>query len=140
MSFMEPQITHKIDWLIIDGPMGTDCVPADIVGYAPPDDSFEFDVVAAADALADYTENPIGGTAEQRERCEISYTSGYGARISAPGYMDCTGWTVHDSRADAACELLDAHYGAHAPEDSDAIAELEAIVHEDDSRNPADAE
>ena len=36
--------------------------------------------------------------------------TGWLARMSAPGYMDCTNWTVHDSE-EAAKEYLEEMYG-----------------------------
>jgi hypothetical protein len=39
---------------------------------------------------------------------------GYGARLSAPGYLDCTEWTVFDTTEEA-ITFLDKYY----PEDED---------------------
>jgi hypothetical protein len=39
---------------------------------------------------------------------------GYGARLSAPGYLDCTDWTVFDTKEEAIA-YLDEYY----PEDED---------------------
>ena len=45
---------------------------------------------------------------EQAER--IEQIQGYGARLSAPGYLDATEWGVYDSRA-AAWAALEEMYG-----------------------------
>jgi len=39
------------------------------------------------------------------ERLKI--VTGWGARLSAPGYMDCTDWSLYDSEKEAHDELCD---------------------------------
>jgi len=39
-----------------------------------------------------------------------SMTDGWGARLSAPGYLDCTDWCVFETEAEAT-EYLDDTYG-----------------------------
>ena len=38
------------------------------------------------------------------------YVPAWGARLSAPGYLDCTEWCVFDTEAEAAQYLLDTYY------------------------------
>jgi len=78
MAFMEKQVTEKSDWYEIDGTEGTVWVPADVVG--------------SLEHAGDYYAGEIW-TVEARK--------GYGARLSAPGYMDCTDWCVFDTEAEA---------------------------------------
>ena len=72
-TFMEPQV--KLDeWFVYESADGLCCIP-----YI-----FHWDV----------------------ERDDIldapgKYFVGYGARLSAPGYMDCTDWTVFDTEQGA---------------------------------------
>jgi hypothetical protein len=125
MAFMEQQVTSKQAWYMIDGPMGTDYIPADVVGvtvttngkkrYATPDEIRDLDETAVdpdsvrqpvPKALADYTEN--------KESWNIELIEGFGARLSANGYMDCTEWAVFDT-AEEAQAYLDEYY----PEDED---------------------
>jgi hypothetical protein len=98
MGFMEKQVTDKQMWIEIDGPCGTTWVPADIAR----------DVVVAvklgnesrAKELAlEFYEGSTVWTVDLRE--------GYGARFSAPGYMDCTEWSVFDTAEDAEAYLAD---------------------------------
>lgn len=42
---------------------------------------------------------------KETERCV-----GYGARLSAPGYLDRTDWTVFDTVQEAAQDLIDTYY------------------------------
>ena len=62
----------------------------------------------------------------------VAIRQGHGARLSAPGYMDCTEWTVFDTEADAAQYLLDTYYDMADDELSDdersERAELEALL------------
>jgi hypothetical protein len=57
---------------------------------------------------------------------------GVGARLSAPGYLDATEWTVCVNAQIAARYLLDAYFdtdsGNEDPEEAEAIAELERIA------------
>jgi len=68
MAFMQPEITEEIKWDKIHARDGIYYVPADTV--APED---------------------FGPDVERVERVE-----GYGARISAPGYLDSSEWHVFD--------------------------------------------
>jgi hypothetical protein len=68
MAFMERE-TLLTDWFEVDTTMGTCWVPTD---------------VAHEDALDDFVEGEIHEVT-RRDQC-------WGARLSAPGYMDCTDW------------------------------------------------
>ena len=102
---MEPEITEKQTWYVVEGNCGTDFVPAD--------------VCAVAD-IADYVES---STIESVETME-----GYGARLSASGYLDCTDWSVFDSIKEAAQYLIDTYYDFADDEMSDdEKSELKAL-------------
>lgn len=88
MSFMQQQITNKLKWWELETTHGTFFVP-----YEDADE----------DHLQDYCE----GTIES-----VSVREGYGARLSAPGYLDCTDWSVFDTPEQAQA-YLDEYY----PED-----------------------
>lgn len=98
MAFMEQDIQHGT-WVIVDGPMGGECLPQDLVGAVKP---YNGPKKAIPAALVDYCEN--------REVYSIELKVGYGARMSAPGYMDCTNWTVFDTEEEARA-YLDETYG-----------------------------
>lgn len=111
MPFMEREITDKQLWFVVDGNCGTDYVPAHVVQY-PRIHRLVTDVeVTYADSpmvfsllhsyIKDYTENTtITG---------ITLISGYGARLSAPGYLECTDWCVFDTVTEAEQYLKDAY-------------------------------
>lgn len=93
MSFMKPEVqfTHYFD---VETNQGTWIVPADYVGEVPSLDDFsqwvEGDVVAGQ---------------------EIVKKAGWIARLSAPGYTDCTDWSAHDTEDDARAYLDEAYGG-----------------------------
>ena len=82
MSFMQKEITQKQTWYVVDGDQGIEYFP-----------------------FYDYSRTE----AEQNypgKIYSIQVTNGYGARMSAPGYLDCTDWCVFDS-AQKANEYLE---------------------------------
>jgi hypothetical protein len=92
MAFMLPVIEHGA-WFVLDGDQGGCVVPVDVVGDVATDD------VAA---FADYY--TIGGSIDSVERRE-----GWCSRLSAPGFMDATDWTLHDTEAEARAYLRETH-------------------------------
>lgn len=94
MSFMQRQIVLG-DWYAVETTNGTEIIEADLVSKTPVNNDFE-----------DYCEGEV-------ESFELKKNK-YGARLSAPGYMDRTDWTIHDT-AEEAAKYLDENY----PEDED---------------------
>jgi hypothetical protein len=129
MAFMEPQIEFG-KWYEIDGPAGTEFIPADLVGsvtiekpdgakrVTTPtlDDLQEYDRVMgrAAEDEGDSVRFPIPSLlkdfCENREAWRIDLVEGYGARLSASGYMDCTEWSVFETEKEAR-DYLEEMYG-----------------------------
>ena len=104
MTFMQRQITHKQTWLKVETTHGTFFV----------DGSLHLNV---SNCPADEVENnPIwASTVRQYVEGEPQvweWIKGYGARLSAPGYLDCTEWAVFDTPEQAQA-YLDEYY----PED-----------------------
>ncbi len=103
MSHMIPYILDRQRWYEIETASGeSEWIPADDAG----------------DILADLAPGD-----------SVKIIEGYGARLSAPGYMDCTEWTVFDTRAQAAEYLLEMYYDR--PDDEmtdDERAEAEALA------------
>lgn len=91
MSFMQKQITVKQSWWRVETSCGTEFIPVELVRQEPADSS----------AFEDYCEGQV-------ESWEL--IQGFGARMSAPGYMDCTEWAVFDTVAEAN-EYLNEMYG-----------------------------
>jgi hypothetical protein len=88
MSFMEAQITDKSWWIEVDGNAGIEWIPREFVTASRPNG------IPTFEECADYLESSRGYSEPQVIR-------GYGVRLSAPGYMDCTPWTVYRNKRDA---------------------------------------
>jgi hypothetical protein len=103
MGFMEPQITDKERWAEVDTNCGTEFIPLEQLGITLPDcDTTTNWTEACTELLRDYLEGSRVFSVQERE--------GYGARLSAPGYLDCTEWAVFDTEQEAR-DYLDETYG-----------------------------
>lgn len=101
-SFMQQQITRKISWIQIDGNQGTTFVAAEDVadsGLLVGESTDDEDVI---ERYADYYDGHDIHT--------IGLIEGFGVRLSAPGYMDCTEWSVFETEKEAQ-EYLNENYG-----------------------------
>lgn len=106
MSFMEKQITSKQDWVKVETSAGVEFLPVAELGlYVRSTNGAyqlsESELAKYHNMLAPYCE----GIPEEWETI-----SGYGARMSAPGYMDCTEWVVFDTVEEAESYLAE-NYG-----------------------------
>jgi hypothetical protein len=109
MPFMQPDI-QQADYFNVETNDGTETVPADLVrmpftvdfraGGVFTDDMPEFPALQRA--LAPYLS---GGNIS-----EVRPGSGWIARMSAPGYMDCTDWSAHATEEEAR-ECLEEMFG-----------------------------
>lgn len=103
MSYMQPQLTTRDRWLVIENTDGVYYLDWDLAGsakdYLKDPESISFKAVA--NEIHIYTE--VGPD----DIHNISDTWGYGARLSAPGYMDQTYWAVFETRKQASQYLLD---------------------------------
>ena len=120
MPFMEKEVTIKSNWIMVDGDMGTEYIEDDLIKHSlklnesltPESDQFD-DIV---EAISDYIENRPGRI------YTIELISGYGARLSAPGYMDRTEWSVHDTEAEAIDYLDNMYDDEYSKDEEDEIA------------------
>lgn len=105
---MEPDIQYGL-WYAIETTNGTEFIPADLADLGLEADTIlskdDEGFVDAAASIRDYvTGDPL----------EITLRTGYGARLSMPGYMDCTEWSVFDTEDEAAAWLTEM-YGDEEP-------------------------
>jgi hypothetical protein len=113
MSFMQKQITNKQNWLRVETSQGTEFVNTSDLSLFVRDSSTvthqmsETELDETRAKIQPYTE----GTPESWENIK-----GYGVRLSAPGYMDCTPWDVFDS-VEEAQQYLDETYSDEDEED-----------------------
>lgn len=115
-KFMEHQVTDRQWWIELDGTHGITAVPYDVlskeqIDFAesctelPETDEEIHSLERINDELGEYYDGTIQS---------VDCRQGFGARLSAPGYMDCTEWSVFDT-AKQAQEYLDENY----PEDEE---------------------
>ena len=92
MGFMEPQIEFG-EWVRIETRMGDTVVPLDVC------DDLQHE------AVLQFTE-----CHDVNDILDVKVAEGWGARLSAPGYMDCTEWAVFQTESEA-IEYLEEMYG-----------------------------
>lgn len=117
MAFMEPDIYHGEYYILESSTHGTTFLPL----YVEPGAKTNAD-------LAMYCEGPIDSPEEP-----VNIASGILARMSAPGYLDCTEWSPYASEDEALADLRE-NYGL---EDEDDEAD-EDEADEDDEPQPED--
>jgi hypothetical protein len=117
MGFMQRQVTVKRKWYEIETNAGTWFVDVDDVDGGKFAESLagglELDTWALAQLEKDYLQYTEGSRLEG-----LSVREGYGARLSAPGYMDCTEWTVFDTEQEAN-DYLEETYGDDEDEEEE---------------------
>ena len=88
MTFMQKQITDRRTWYSVEGTHGTEFFDAE-----------DFTLQGARENYSGHEINVY----------TVDTVIGYGARLSAPGYLDCTEWTVFDSVSEAEDYLAEFH-------------------------------
>ena len=108
MSFMEQQIEYGT-WLQVDTTNGIECIPSILF-----DKEWVRQILENDDPDPDHDAMEILYGLLSGFMSSVPYSAelidGYGARMSAPGYMDCTEWSVFSDRM-AAQEYLTEMYG-----------------------------
>lgn len=79
---MEKQVIYD-RWIVIDTSNGTTAIPQALIGLQT-----QF----TGEDVAPYIDGQF---------ISAELVDGYGARLSMPGYMDCTEWTVFTTEQDA---------------------------------------
>lgn len=87
VAFMQPQV-YKGGYFKVNTSVGTEIVPADLVGATGG--------TVAVESLRYYLE----GEPDDANEVEGMET-GWLARMSAPGYLDCTAWSAYPTEAAA---------------------------------------
>lgn len=105
MSFMQPQIRYGL-WVRADFSDGVFFAPADSVSPLPSVGRTLREEDAGFDDLLDAVSSMLDGSGVPDS---LEVIEGWGARLSAPGYMDCTEWVVLPTEEEAKEYLLDAY-------------------------------
>jgi hypothetical protein len=112
-EFMQRQVTGLQNWLKVETRQGTEFVnSAELCLFVRNSEQIaqpltEDEREEYADAIRDYCSD---------EPLEWENIKGYGARLTAPGYLDCTDWCVFDTEAEA-LQYLDENYPEGDDED-----------------------
>ena len=122
-NFMQRQVTGNENWLQVETTQGTEFVRiadtslfvrnSDCPSQPLTDDERE----ATIDNIRDYVED----TPKSWENIK-----GYGDRLSAPGYLDCTPFVVFDTQEEAEQYLTDEYPEDGEPEDDEDEATCQA--------------
>ena len=102
MSHMQPEILIDIFQIIHDTKEGDICAPL---------------------SYAEFTEKKDAAKAYNVPIENVEHKHGWGARLSAPGYLDATEWAVFDTKQEAAQYLLEMYGNDDEPEDWQAALE-----------------
>lgn len=118
MGFMQKQITEKRAWVQVETSIGTEFIDTSTLGMLGLRDS-----QTETHKITDKEREE--GIADLSQYCEGTIKEwktirGYGARLSAPGYLDCTEWTVFDTVKEAE-EYLEEMYGDEEEETDDTL-------------------
>jgi hypothetical protein len=102
MSFMQQQIIWD-KWYEVETAHGTWFLPQDVIGKLSLNwRNWKRNVAKVLPYLEIWRADQV---------YSIARTKGYGARLSAPGYLDCTEWSVFPTEEEAQ-EYLDDVYGS----------------------------
>src|SRR3990167_7136033 len=100
-DFMQPEITVKMDGGQIEtGDNGTCYLPGDVVtmpGWLKPGVSVDINDALIFDALVSLVSDYV----PVHDIQGIEACNGYFARLSAPGYLDCTDWVCYSTFREA---------------------------------------
>ncbi len=111
-NFMRHQVTGLQNWLRVETTHGTEFVRiADTSLFVRDSETVTHPM---SDEDRDATIEKIRPYVEGKPQ-SWENIKGYGARLSAPGYLDCTEWTVFDTE-DEAREYLEEMYPDDEPE------------------------
>lgn len=97
MSYMQPQIRYGL-WVRADFSDGVFFANADSVRPLPSVGYTLREEDAGFDDLLDAVSSMLGGSGVPDS---LEVIEGWGARLSAPGYMDCTDWSVFATESEA---------------------------------------
>jgi hypothetical protein len=106
MSFMQKQITVNQSWIEVETTHGTEFLDAVSLGINIRDSQTKTHPLTDKEReetiskLSPYCEGAIQ---------EWKTIRGYGARLSAPGYLDSTEWTVFDTEKEAETYLAETY-------------------------------
>jgi hypothetical protein len=123
---MQPQVEKGL-WVEVEHDH-TEWIPADIVGPLGLKKGERVRLAYLNEELARQILDQLSSYIESRpERVtEVALVHGWGARMSAPGYLDATNWTVFETEADAKRYLRE-EYEAGEPREASELSMNELV-------------
>jgi hypothetical protein len=114
-NFMQRQITGNENWLQVETTSGTEYVRiSDTSLFVRNSETLTHPATEAELFTAKVKIEPyVEGNPQSWENIK-----GYGARLSAPGYLDCTEWSVFATKEEAE-EYLNEFYPEDEPDEDD---------------------
>lgn len=112
-NFMQRQITGRENWFRVETTQGTEFIRVADVSLFVRDSVTKTHPMSEdeRDSTIEKIRPYVEGKPQSWENIK-----GYGARLSAPGYLDCTEWSVFETREEAE-EYLDEMYPNDEEED-----------------------
>jgi len=111
-NFMQRQVTVLQNWLRVETTHGTEFVSIwETSLFVRDSETVTHPMSDARDATIEEIRPYVEGKPESWENIK-----GYGARLSSPGYLDCTEWTVFDTREEAETYLDEMYPDDNEPE------------------------
>ena len=98
MSFMQQQVRYSV-WAEFTTRHGIEFVDAEETAKLPPLGVMLTEEDSAFDGIVREFSQYLSSPVEDVESVEFNY--GWGARMTAPGYMDCTDWSVFATESEA---------------------------------------
>ena len=97
-DFMQRQITRSQNWLRVETTQGTEFISVAETSLFVRDSVTQTHPMTDAERAATIAKIRPYTTGEPQSWENVI---GYGARLSAPGYLDCTEWSVFDTEDEA---------------------------------------
>lgn len=112
MSFMQHETTSLTTWIEIDGTSGITYLEADT--FPEIQRAINLDNQSEAEELAI-------DCYDGHQIFDVSLREGYGARLTAPGYLDSTEWSVFDTLQEAKDYLRDTYDDPYEDDESEDV-------------------
>jgi hypothetical protein len=102
---MTPQVRYD-SWLIVSSELGDEVVPCSLVGCGA-----HSCVVTEDDDTFDELFSLANSFVQGCHITQFEIRDGWGARLTMPGYLDCTEWTIFRTKEEAEEYLKDLQEG-----------------------------
>lgn len=116
-GFMVSDIQQGDFWEI-ETRHGTCILPGDLVSLDAPFYERETDIGGSLGAFLDYIPESCG-SCKLEDIISAERKTGWGARLSAPGYLDCTEWSLFETEGEAIAYIVETYGDEFQGDDDD---------------------